>query len=192
MRDAVQLVEGGRDRGELDPADCAPIKAGELSEAFLAQLLPGAEVAKAAADRAALVEELVGGEWREGRHSSDADRLVITNLYMISVKLFELFDRIRHATTRARVGHEPEHHLSTYTLTAPGLVEPTEYDTLPEATAALTELLESLALSPARRDAYLFFLQDVARPADFIERDGHLTLPFAIAGRQYAAVITLS
>ncbi|MFD8318579.1 hypothetical protein [Kitasatospora purpeofusca] len=83
-----------------------------------------------------------------------------------------------------------EHTLSTtYILTIDGLAEPSRCTTLAGAVAALRDLLADLPLDPTEAAGLALVLAEPAWTADFIRRDGRLTLEFTAAGRTYTAVI---
>ncbi|MGW4648014.1 hypothetical protein [Kitasatospora sp. NPDC004289] len=68
-------------------------------------------------------------------------------------------------------------------------MEPARYDTLAQAVESLSNLLADLPAADERVDAYRFFLADPARPADYLDRDGQLILPFTVNGRVYKATL---
>ncbi|WP_224274124.1 hypothetical protein [Streptomyces sp. LS1784] len=77
----------------------------------------------------------------------------------------------------------------SYTITVEGLTEPSTHTTLAAAVAALRTLLAELPLDPATAEAFDLFLADPDRAADYIRRDGRMSLEFAAAGRAFTAVI---
>ncbi|MFJ4799224.1 hypothetical protein [Kitasatospora purpeofusca] len=85
-----------------------------------------------------------------------------------------------------------EHTLSTtvYTLTIDGLAEPSHCTTLADAVVVLRDLLADLPLDPTEAAGLALVLADPAWAADFVHRDGRLSLEFTAAGRTYTAVIT--
>ncbi|MGW3072391.1 hypothetical protein [Kitasatospora sp. NPDC001132] len=81
-----------------------------------------------------------------------------------------------------------EHTLSTaYTLTIEG--RRTEHTDLQSAITELCRNLRIMALDPAQRDAYLWFLEDGNRVRDFILADGEYRLTVVADRREYVAVI---
>ncbi|MFG2913377.1 hypothetical protein ACGF0D_10860 [Kitasatospora sp. NPDC048298] len=84
-----------------------------------------------------------------------------------------------------------EHTLSTACiLTIEG--RRTEHTDLQSAIAELCRNLCEMALDPAQRDAYLWFLEDTARVQDFILADGEYRLTVVADRRECVAVIRQS
>ncbi|MDH6578936.1 hypothetical protein [Kitasatospora sp. MAP5-34] len=78
------------------------------------------------------------------------------------------------------------------TVSIEGITEPATFSRLPDALAALWEALRVLPLGWTQYEAYRYFFGPgaVERVEAFLERDGELTLSFAMAGRSHAVRVT--
>ncbi|GAA2149261.1 hypothetical protein GCM10009760_42160 [Kitasatospora kazusensis] len=74
------------------------------------------------------------------------------------------------------------------TVSIEGITAPATFQRLPDALAALWEALRVLPLGWTQYEAYRYFFGPgaVQRVEGFLERDGELTLSFALAGRSHA------
>lgn len=74
------------------------------------------------------------------------------------------------------------------TVSIEDITEPATFSRLPDALEALWEALRVLPLGWTQYEAYRYFFGPgaVERVAEFLERDGELTLSFAMAGRSHA------
>jgi hypothetical protein len=78
------------------------------------------------------------------------------------------------------------------TVSIDGITEPATFSRLPDALAALWEALRVLPLGWTQYEAYRYFFGAgaVERVQAFLDRDGELTLSFAMAGRSHAVRVT--
>ncbi|WP_457030913.1 hypothetical protein [Kitasatospora sp. P5_F3] len=81
-----------------------------------------------------------------------------------------------------------------YTVSIEDIAPPATFQHLPDALAALWQALRVLPLGWTQYEAYRFFLGAgaVERVTEFLDRDGELTLSFAIGGRSHAIQLTLA
>ena len=76
-----------------------------------------------------------------------------------------------------------------FTVEVEGVTGPATFTHLPDALAALWTTLRALPLGAVQADAYEYFLtrpEAAERVAEFLQRDGQLTLSFAIGGHLHA------
>lgn len=74
------------------------------------------------------------------------------------------------------------------TVEIEGITEPAQFTNLGAAVTALWESLRALPLGWEQYQAYALFFGEgaVERVEEFLERDGELTLSFAMAGQSHA------
>ncbi|MDH6579828.1 hypothetical protein [Kitasatospora sp. MAP5-34] len=80
-----------------------------------------------------------------------------------------------------------------FTVEIEGVTDPAVFARLPDALAALWTTLRALPLGAVQADAYEYFLtrpNAAQRVAEFFERDGQLTLSFAMGGRSHAVWVS--
>ncbi|MER5867953.1 hypothetical protein [Kitasatospora sp. NPDC002040] len=75
----------------------------------------------------------------------------------------------------------------SYRVSIEDITAPATFSHLPDALAALWEALRVLPLGWTQYEAYRFFFGPgvVERVTEFLDRDGELTLSFAMAGRSH-------
>ncbi|MFJ9521605.1 hypothetical protein ACIRPK_25525 [Kitasatospora sp. NPDC101801] len=79
-----------------------------------------------------------------------------------------------------------------FTVSIEDIAAPATFTHLQDALNALWEALRVLPLGWNQFEAYRFFLGDgaVERVTEFLDRDGELTLSFAIGGRSHLIEVT--